>query len=96
MAAKTRAEWVHLSMIRIEEVVEDDRGLKRFVVSIEEEARQNGLAWPEVSRMTWDTLKSNLGGGAGSGQFATALIRLSAEETSELIATGEYLSLIHI
>ena len=90
MAAKTRAEWVHLSMIRIEEVVEDDRGLKRFVVSIEEEARKNGLAWPEVSRMTWDTLKSNLGGGAGSGQFATALIRLSADETAELIATGEY------
>ena len=88
--AKTRAEWVRLTMRRIEEVVEDDRGLKRFVVSIEEEARQNGLAWPEVSRMTWDTLKSILGGGAGSGQFATGLKRLSEDETADLIATGGY------
>ena len=88
--AKTRAEWVRLTMRRIEEVVEDDRGLKRFVVSIEEEARENGLAWPEVSRMTWDTLKSILGGGAGSGQFATGLKRLSEDETADLIATGGY------
>ena len=74
-----------MTVSKIGEVVEEDTELKRFMLPVEQHARDNGLVWHEVG------LKSALGGGAGGGQIATALLRIAEEETEELIEKGGYL-----
>ena len=90
MAVRAREEWLRVTVVKIGEVVEEDHELKRFMLSVEVHARENGLIWPEMCSLKWVDLKEALGGGSGGAQFATALRRLAKVDEEERLQQGGF------
>ena len=90
MAVRAREEWLRVTVMKIGEVVEEDKELKRFMLSVEVHARENGLIWPEICSLNWVDLKEALGGGSGGAQFATALRRLAKVDEEERLQQGGF------
>ena len=90
MAVRAREEWLRVTVMKIGEVVEEDHELKRFMLSVEVHARENGLIWPEICSLNWVDLKEALGGGSGGAQFATALRRLAKVDEEERLQQGGF------